>query len=67
MELLSVETIIDLLGVTRQTVKNMVKRGDLVAEYPKVGKRGRPNMMITTSSYGKYLLNKENRKAGKIL
>ncbi len=64
MSLFTLETTAELLGVTTVTVKAMVKRGDLVAVYPKAGKRGRPSMMITASSYGKYLLSKENRKAG---
>lgn len=58
MELLSVEVVMDMLGVTRRTVTNMIKRGDLIAEYPKTGKRGRPSMMITASSCGNYLLQK---------
>jgi len=58
MELLSVEVVMDMLGVTRRTVTNMIKRGDLIAEYPKTGKRGRPSMMITASSCGHYLLQK---------
>ena len=62
MELLSVEVVMDMLGVTRRTVTNMIKRGDLIAEYPQTGKRGRPRMMITASSCGKHLLK---RKAGK--
>ena len=32
MELLSVEVVMDMLGVTRRTVTNMIKRGDLIAE-----------------------------------
>lgn len=64
MELFSLETTAELLGRTTRTVKNMVRRGELVAVYPKQGKNGRPNMMITASSYGKYILSKENRKAG---
>lgn len=51
MELLSVEVVMDMLGVTRRTVTNMIKRGDLIAEYPQTGKRGRPSMMITASSW----------------
>lgn len=62
MELLSVEVVMDMLGVTRRTVTNMIKRGDLIAEYPQTGKRGRPSMMITASSCGKHLLK---RKVGK--
>lgn len=58
MELLSVEVVMDMLGATRRTVTNMIKRGDLIAEYPKTGKRGRPSMMITASSCGHYLLQK---------
>lgn len=58
MELLSVEVVMDMLGVTRRTVTNMIKRGDLIAEYPQPGKRGRPSMMITASSCGNYLLQK---------
>lgn len=58
MELLSVEVVMDMLGVTRRTVTNMIKRGALIAEYPKTGKRGRPSMMITASSCGHYLLQK---------
>lgn len=58
MELLSVEVVMDMLGVTRRTVTNMIKRGDLIAEYPRTGKRGRPSMMITASSCGNYLLQK---------
>ena len=37
MELLSVEVVMDMLGVTRRTVTNMIKRGDLIAEYPQTG------------------------------
>lgn len=58
MELLSVEVVMDMLGVTRRTVTNMIKRGDLIAEYPQTGKRGRPSRMITASSCGNYLLQK---------
>lgn len=65
MELLSVEVVMDMLGVTRRTVTNMIKRGDLIAEYPQTGKRGRPSTMITASSCGKYLLRRESRKVGK--
>ena len=61
MELFTLSTTAELLGKTTQTVRNMVKRGDLVAVYPKTGKNGRPNMMITASSYGNYILS---RKAG---
>ena len=64
MELLTLDTTAELLGRTTQTVRNMVKRGELVAVYPKTGKNGRPNLMITASSYGKYILSKESRKVG---
>lgn len=64
MELFTLDTTAELLGRTTQTVRNMVKRGELVAMYPKTGRNGRPSMMITASSYGNYLINKENRKAG---
>ena len=63
MELFTLETTAELLGKTTQTVRNMVKRGDLVAVYPKQGKNGRPNMMITASSVGKFML--KQRKRGK--
>lgn len=56
MELFSLEITADLLGRSTKTVRNMVKRGQLVAVYPRTGKNGRPNMMITASSYGKYIL-----------
>ena len=62
MELYTLETTAELLGKTTQTVRNMVKRGELEAVFPKTGKNGRPVTMITASSYGKLLLN---RKAGK--
>ena len=61
MELYSLETVAELLGKTTKTVRNMVKRGELEAEYPKTGKNGRPSMMITANSYGKLLLNREKR------
>ncbi len=61
MELFTLETTAELLSKTTQTVRNMVKRGELEAVYPKTGKNGRPSMMITASSYGKLLLNKEKR------
>ena len=64
MELFTLDTTAELLGRTTQTVRNMVKRGELVAVYPRLGKNGRPSMMITASSYGKYKLSKESRKAG---
>lgn len=64
MELLSLESVADLLGVTTQTVRNMVKRGELVAKYPQEGKMGRPRLKITASSYGKLLL-KQKEKRGK--
>lgn len=64
MRLLTLETTAELLGKTTRTVKTMVKHGELIAVYPRTGKRGRPSMMITASSYGKYLLSKENRKVG---
>ena len=63
--LFTLETVAELLDKTTRTVKAMVKRGELVAVYPKEGKNGRPSMMITASSYGNYLLNKESRKVGK--
>lgn len=63
-ELFTLDTTAELLGKTTRTVKTMVKRGELVAVYPKTGRNGRPPMMITVASYGRYLLNKENRKAG---
>lgn len=62
MELMGLDVVADLLGRTPRTVKAMVKRGDLQAVYPKTGKNGRPNMMITVSSYGKYLLKKESEE-----
>ena len=64
MELFSLETTAELLGRTTRTVKSMVKRGELVAVYPITGKRGRPPMMITASSYGNYVINTESRKRG---
>lgn len=63
MEVYSLEVVADLLGKSTTVVKRMVKRGDLTAVYPRTGKNGRPNMMITVSSYGRYLLN--NREEGK--
>lgn len=62
MELFTLETTAELLGKTTQTVRNMVKRGELEAVYPKQGKNGRPQMYIRQESYGKLLLR---RKAGK--
>jgi acyl-CoA hydrolase len=62
MELFTLETTAELLGKTTRTVKSMVKRGELVAVYPRAGKVGRPSMMITASSYGKYLLAKKKKK-----
>lgn len=64
-ELFSLNITAELLGKTTQTVRNMVRRGELVAVYPKTGRNGRPNMMITASSYGDYIISKENRKVGK--
>ena len=64
MELFSIETTAELLGKTTQTVRNMVKRGELVAVYPREGKNGRPSMRITASSYGNYIIHKGNRKRG---
>ena len=58
MELFSLQDTAEMLGRTTQTVRNMVKRGQLVAVYPKTGKMGRPNLMITASSYGHYILRK---------
>ncbi len=58
MELFSLQDTADMLGRTTQTVRNMVKRGQLVAVYPKTGKNGRPALMITASSYGNYILSK---------
>ncbi|GEM_PF-2724162 len=60
-ELLSLNTVADLLSVTGQTVRNMVKDGRLEAVYPKRGEMGRPKMMITASSYGKYLMRKDGK------
>lgn len=59
MELFTLDVTAKLLGKTTQTVRNMVKRGELEAVYPKIGKNGRPNMMITASSYGEYLYQKK--------
>lgn len=64
MELFTLDTTANLLGKTTQTVRNMVKRGQLVAVYPNYGKKGRPNLMITASSCGDYIYNKNKRKAG---
>lgn len=64
MELFTLDTTAELLGRTTQTVRNMVKRGELVAVYPKTGRNGRPSMMITASSYGDFIIYKESRKAG---
>lgn len=64
-DLYSLETVAGLLGKTGQTVRNMVKRGLLQAVYPKTGKNGRPNLMITASSYGNYILIKGERNNGK--
>ena len=65
MELFSLEITADLLGRSTKTVRNMVKRGQLVAVYPRTGKNGRPNMMITASSYGKYILSKGEKEYGR--
>ena len=65
MELFSLEITADLLGKSTKTVRNMVKRGQLVAVYSKTGKRGRPNMMITSSSYGNYILSKGEKEYGR--
>lgn len=65
MELFTLETTAELLEKTTQTVRNLVKRGELVAVYPREGKNGRPRMMITASSCGNYLLNKKSKKRGK--
>ena len=65
MELLSLQAVADLLGVTTQTVRNMVKSGELVAEYPQEGKMGRPRMKITSSSYGKLLLNRKGKRGSR--
>lgn len=62
--LFTLDTTAELLGRTTQTVRNMVKRGELVAVYPKTGRNGRPSMMITASSYGDFIIYKESRKAG---
>jgi len=64
MELFTLDTTARLLGRTTQTVRNMVKRGELVALFPRTGKNGRPSMMITASSYGDFIIYKESRKAG---
>ena len=65
MELFSLQDTAEMLGVTTRTVKNMVRRGQLVAVYPKTGKNGRPNLMITASSYGDYILSKGENYHGK--
>ena len=62
--LFTLDTTAELLGRTTQTVRNMVKRGELVALFPRTGKNGRPSMMITASSYGDFIIYKESRKAG---
>jgi len=62
--LFTLDTTAELLGRTTQTVRNMVRRGELVAVYPKTGRNGRPSMMITASSYGDFIIYKESRKAG---
>jgi len=62
--LFTLDTTAELLGRTTQTVRNMVKRGELVALFPRTGKNGRPSMMITASSYGDFIIHKESRKAG---
>lgn len=58
--LLELRMVSDLLGKCEKTIKRMVHRGDLEATFVSNGKKGRPKMMITASSYGRYLL----RKAG---
>lgn len=60
-DLLTLDTVSELLGKTVRAIQYMVQRGELEAIYQRTGKRGRPKMMITASSYGNYLL----RKAGK--
>jgi hypothetical protein len=62
MELFTLETTAELIGKTTQTVRNMVKRGELKAVYPKQGKNGRPNLCIDAISCGKLLLNKKRGK-----
>lgn len=61
MELLSLDTVAEYLGVCTKTVRTLVKCGELEAEYPQDGKRGRPNMMITSSSYGKLSLSRKEK------
>lgn len=61
-DLLTLNSVAEYLGKSTKTVRRMVYGGKLEAVYPPTsGKRGRPKMMITASSYGNYLL----RKAGK--
>ena len=60
-QLFTLTATAETLEKTTQTVRNMVKRGELEATYPKQGKNGRPAMMISASSLGKLLLEKGSK------
>lgn len=65
MDLYSVDVVAELLNNSTKTVRRMVKRGQLQAVYKGSGKRGRPSLMITASSYGKYILSKGEKNYGR--
>ena len=58
MELMDLQTVAELLGICTKSVRNLVKRGELQAVYQGTGKKGRPSMMITVSSYGRLILKR---------
>lgn len=64
MDLYSVNVVAELMNSSTKTVRRMVKRGQLQAVYKGSGKRGRPSLMITASSYGKYILSKGEKNNG---
>ena len=62
MELMDLQTVAELLGICAKSVRNLVKRGELQAVYQGTGKKGRPSMMITVSSYGRLILKREREE-----
>lgn len=64
-DLLTLDYVAELIGKSVKTVRRLVYSGDLEAIYPATtGMKGRPKMMITASSYGKYLLRKAGKQNG---
>lgn len=57
-----VEETASRLNVCRDTVFNLLKRGDLERARLHTGKRGKPKTVIPAESLGRYLYNREEKR-----